>query len=286
MRLDERVRTLPRASTDCREIDVDVATVGASLTFVTRDGRKALRAVASPEELVPTAEALFVTLPPSPPPPDASASSAAPAPLAAPPRADVDRAFPRVEKEGTAVVFGASAGGRLGFPGPFASPTFSMMMGLVLSRWELGLRGQWDVAHASLGSPLPDGFRFSSWALLASIGRREPLGAASVSYGALAGVSYSIWAVPIPPNANGQGTVGNGENTSQDTVSTRTRTEPRAGLYFGASVPRRSWIRFHPEVVADAVVSRMGEGLVIDPSVRSMPWWSTTLSLMVEGEVP
>ncbi len=55
-------------SYDCGSVEIAVRpTGGALVTFITTDGRRAVRALLAPEELAPTLDALLVTLPPDPP---------------------------------------------------------------------------------------------------------------------------------------------------------------------------------------------------------------------------
>ncbi len=290
IRLDERVRTLPEASTDCQEIDVDVAEGRASLTFVTRDGRRAVREVASPDELVPTAEILFVTIPAAPPPPVAISLPPSPPPAVVTVRAPLPPAPPSPaapEHHGPSFLFHVSGGARFGLPGVFASPALAILAGLTVSGWDFALRGQWDPAHASLGPTLPDGFRLTSWAVAASVGRREGLGPVWLTYGLGVGASHLSWQFPVAlPADNSQGDGQNPSPPAQVAMVSGDKTEPRLGVYLGVSVPRRSPIRFRPEILCDAILSRMGRGLEIDPTIPPLPWWSTALSLGVEGELP
>lgn len=282
-RLEERIRTLPQASTDCREISVDVAEGHASLTFVTRDGRRAVRAVSSPDELVPTVEALFVTLPPAaPPPPPASATTSSVPPRLA--EAPASSANP-VDQSGPAIVLGVAGGARLGLPGAFAAPTVSVGAGVTIGHWDIALRGEWDAANAVLGSSPPSGFHVSGWSAALTAGRREPIGGAALTLGVLAGLSGVAWEVPDTSQSNAQGTSGNGSQSSGTSATTGSKIEPRVGLYFGAAIPRRARIRFHPELFADVVASRVGSPLALDPAFPSLPWWSAGLTLGVEWEL-
>ena len=58
---ESRVRALPAEAHDCKSVEVHVAIDGAVVVFTTRDGRQAVRQVATPAELAATVEALLVT---------------------------------------------------------------------------------------------------------------------------------------------------------------------------------------------------------------------------------
>jgi hypothetical protein len=265
MRLEERMRTLPRASTDCREIGVEVAPDRASVTLVTRDGRRATRSLASPDELVPTTEALLV----APPPEIEEPTTEEPAADAASPESDVS------------FLFGAAGGARLGFPGEYASPTVLATGGVTFSRWDAALHAQWDAVHAPLGSASPEGFRLSTFVLAASLGRREPMDSVWIVYGAQLGVSFLSYRAPRAANA--QGTSGDGDFPGTGPAS-GSKTEPRLGLYGGALLPRDAWIRFRSVLMVDVIPSRIGDELNLEQV--PVPWWSAALVVGVEGELP
>ncbi len=314
IKLEQRVRTLPQGSTDCQELDVDVVEGHATLTFVTRDGRKAVREVALPDDLVTTAEVLFVTLPPEPnpappaqppaavpppapppppppaaPPPPPPPVTLAPASVVLPPRPPATVPAADTERRGPGFLFGASGGLRIGAPSALASPALAVAVGAALWRWEVSARAQWDPAHVSMALALPDGFRLSWWAVMLSAGRREPIGPVILSYGALVGVAHLGWSAPlVAPPGGAEGMSGNNMGTTAPPPTTMEgdKTEPRIGLYFGTSLPRRSPFRFHTELCTDAIATRMGRGLEVDPSIPPLPWWSASLSVGVEGDVP
>ena len=105
-RLEQRMRTLTQPSTDCHDISLEVAESQATLTLVTLDGRRAVRAIASPDELVPSAEALLVV------PPVVAEEPVAPTRVAAVPAED-----------NMSLVLTAAGGMRLALPGDYVSPT-------------------------------------------------------------------------------------------------------------------------------------------------------------------
>ncbi len=174
-RLEERVRSLPSASTDCREIDVEVTGDKATVTFITRDGRHAIRDMSTPDELVPTVEALFVTLPPAPT--RAEPITITPPitpPIVQPPvamHAPIDP-LPDQERHVT-FLFGLEGGARFGFPGVYASPALGGFAAVGVRRWELGVRSLWSPVYTTLGTAQPDGFLL--WSLVQLPRRKYPL---------------------------------------------------------------------------------------------------------------
>lgn len=289
--LARRLDTIAVASKDCAAVSVHVTGErSAVIVFATRDGRHAVRHIASPSDLVPVVEALAITIPPVVDRPPAVVDGPAPSversppreqPLAASPSATPPPATPL--RENARVLLGARGGGRIASPGAFVAPTFGMSGTIAAGRWDLGIFGQWDPANVVLGGA-PNGFRMSSLGVGVSIGRREPLGrvVALVVGASLAAAITSQSGATANAGTNAS---GEGQGTG-DGASGSTRAEPRAGAYAGIAFPARSSVRLRTELAADVVASRIGRSLAIDPALPALPWWSLTASIGAEWEVP
>jgi hypothetical protein len=288
--LARRLDAIAVASKDCASVSVHVTgDRTAVVVFATRDGRHAVRHIASPTDLVPVVEALAITIPPafdrSPPvvdqpAPSVDVSPPREQPLAAAPSATPPPAIPL--REDARVLLGARGGGRLASPGAFVAPTFGVSGAIAAGRWDLGIFGQWDPTNIVLGGA-PNGFQMSSLGVGVSIGRREPLGrvAALVVGGSLAASITSASGATANAGTNAS---GEGQGTG-DGAGGSTRAEPRAGAYAGIVFPPRSRVRLRAELAADVVASRIGRSLTIDPALPALPWWSLMASIGAEWEV-
>lgn len=293
--VEDAAHALPSGSTDCAEIAIEVAKDRASVTLVTRDGRRAVRPVGSPRELAPTVEALFVTLPAptpassgTPPPVDATPPREEPAspPAAAPTLPAVDRTLPN------AFMIGASVGGRLGLPGAFASPGIAAHAGGHVGHWELAIRGEWNPISSVLGSGVPPGFRSTQFLFGLSGGRREQIGTVPIAFGLFGGAGHFAWTSPSTGQTEQQGgsegnvdeNTGNNEDNQDAALIEGSKLEPRAGLYAGTWFPRIGSLRVRPEILLDVVVSRLGRTLATESGV-ALPWWSLAIAVGVEGDI-
>ena len=167
-----------QGSSDCARIDIEVADPGAALTLFTLDGRLAMRPIGSPEELVPTAEALLVEAPP------AEAFELEEIEIAA------DTAPPRSD---TAWVLRTGGGAHFGQPGNYTVPMLIASGGFVRGGWETSLHAQLDVPSTPLGTSTPSELAVSSFAIGGSLGRRVPAGQASLLIGAQVALHSLRW---------------------------------------------------------------------------------------------
>jgi hypothetical protein len=258
------------ADGDCRAIAIDVSADPAFVVLTTQDGRQAVRRIDSPEDLRPLVDALLVTLP-APSTSDAIASTGQhPETAAAPP---IDHAQSAADKAMYLVVQ-ADGGARVSAPGGFASPSFGARLGAVFGRWELACTGQWDPAHTLLSGGTPAGFSMSRYAVGVAAGRRLLLGESTIALGLTTAVAV-VSEVGIDNGGPSAGQTGGA-----------TSAEPLVGAYVAFVWPHRSSLRFRSELSGDAVASRLGKTLVMDPSLPALPWWSATTTLGVEWVVP
>jgi hypothetical protein len=288
--LRSRLREPGATDADCGGIEVHAEGPRTSLTFVTRDGRRAERLVPRPAGLIAIVKALEVTIPESAPAPQEQSESASPLP---PKNPAPDRATPAAQEATSAeetkahfVIDGSSgvrvAGGGVHIrgsdqaEGPFTFGSVSLALGVGASvgPWEFGVLGQYDPAQAQWAGPSPlSGLSMSTFALGVRAGRRQHVGP-------LDGVVGLTAAIAVTDES---------QNTPMMTVSTQGAplseiSRPRVGVFAGLVVPRRARVRVRPEVAFDIVPT-----LVNSPSSGDglpLPWWSTSANLGVEWETP
>jgi hypothetical protein len=252
---------LPGRDTDCRAVAIVVEHDGAIVIFTTRDGRQALRRLDSPDELAPILDALLVTLQPRAP---SSGIARLPEARASSTTAGLEQQPVAVGPRAVAVFLGSTAGGRLSAPGAFASPSLGVRVGAVVGSMELAAFGLWDPAHLLMAGATPPRFSMSRYDAGVLVGRRVPVGAASIAFGATASVALVT------------------ESVEEDAFA----EEPLLGLYTAVLWPRRSSIRGRAELSADGAVTRVGSARRIDNTLPALPWWSAAASAGVEWEVP
>ncbi len=252
---------------DCATVVVEVRESGARLVFTTRDGRRAVRKLAGPDELGPTLEALRVTghveAPHSPESP-AVAPAAPAAPLVAGDRTpEPHKPAASPPEEHSAVHFGASVGARLGTHA-LVSPVFDAFGSLSLEHWEIGVLGQWESGYHELGDEVAAGKRASGLAAGIAVGRREPLGSA---LSLLGGASLGMAALD--------------EETAEHNP-TQGVAEGRVGAYVGAVVPRRGFTHLRARLVGEIVPNHVGRTPENTAGEPLMPWWATTFTVGLE----
>lgn len=257
---------------DCRAVDVIVGPDGgATLAFVTTDGRGAARALEAPADLAPALEALLVTLPPprapSPPPPR-EPSPATSVPVQAP-TATLPPAPPRPDLH---LLLGASAGGRLVWlPFSHASPAFSFRASVLVDHWEIGVVADYAPVHRPLVLTPPDGFALSTFAAGFTFGRRASAAGASFGYGTTLTVqSASEEATDIPAVAS---------TREIDTA------HPRFGLYGKVAYPERARVRFTTELGLDAVLGSLRDKAARQRQLPALSRFGVALSVGVEAAV-
>jgi hypothetical protein len=248
----------------CAVIELQVDGPLARLTLTTPDGRRATRDIGQPFEVVPTAQALLVTL--DEPPTDPNL----PRTLDVPPKVLVD-APDHPQQEGGAtwasrVLLGGAAGARIG--SGLITPVIGLS-GLISQRkWEFGVFGQWEPSYESLKKvPAPDwtGIGFTVGVML---GRREPLSARLEAIGgvSLAGALLHQESHHIHPE--------------QHVIA----AQPRLGGYTGAvwTARERRW-RGRLQLGADVSPQTPAAA---GPGIPTLPSWGTALTLGLETEVP
>lgn len=171
-----RARVAAEDALDCGSIEVEVTRQGtALLTFVTKDGRRAARGLASADEALPTLEALLaVPASPSSLPPDEGRPKPVPPP--APPRAAAPP--PAAAPSGPPAVWSvaAGAGARFGFSGAYGSPAFSLRPSVLVGKWEVSVSGEWAPSASYLPGGTPAGFSAWSFHVGFLLARRQPVG--------------------------------------------------------------------------------------------------------------
>jgi hypothetical protein len=277
---EARVRALPAEANDCRSIEVHVAIDGAVVVFTTRDGRQAVRHVATPAELAATIDALLVTTPPPAivePPPASTTGTAPSTPDRAPAKptaaGDSRHGVPRVDARRVETrAFGiVEAGGRLAAPGRFVSPLLSLGAHVVLDRWELGVDLTWEPIY-STSLPAPPGFDMLATVVGMGIGRREPLGRGfEVSAMGRAGIALV--------HEEREGELESGEPQGS-------RAQMRLGLSGSIIYAKEAPFRVRATLAGDYVPTKLGGGQSVDPLLPKLPSWGATLSIGLEADLP
>ncbi len=289
---------------DCRRIEVEVSGNGATLTFVTRDGRTATRALPAPSALRPVVEGLLVTLPMYAPRPPAAASNAASTPSAPSSSAGgtASAASSTSLASSTPPVASASASAppRRTPPPPAASsapsaPSTAPRDGTTAAESPRVLLAA--TAGVRLGTPhsffgpafgLDGSFAMARWEL-GAFGFWEPANAEHNSK-ALSGSSLSTLGLGVH--------VGRREPlgalqllyaatasvvriaASADTLATETVTDTRFGALVGIAWPQGSKYRFRVQLQGDYNPARHGQSLL-----SGLPRWSFGLQVGLETEL-
>ena len=266
--VDDLRPRLADALGDCRRVDVDVALDGAVVAFTTRDGRQAVRRIASPSDLAPTVEALRVTLP------SASTKDAAleqkPAPAMSP---DVSPKGQEPLAEAPAsplhLALSLYVGARAAWPGRFVSPVLGTAAAVRLSSWDIGIYGQWETSYASSGNLLPPGFQMSALGAGAAFARRASLSEA------VAGIVEGRLGLAV---VSQEGSEANGEVGGDD-------AEARLGLAFGVAIPQSAPVRLRSMLGADFAPRRFGRtSRPLDANLPPLPKWGITLTIAMESD--
>jgi hypothetical protein len=276
----EASSALPETATagDCARIAITTdGSEGATLTFVTTDGREATRSLAHPDELAPALEALRVRVPivrappvtQAPPAPVPVLPQPAPAkPEIAPMQTD-ERAS---ERSGAAAVFALQTGARSG--SSLVSPVLVLSAALAIERWELGVLVALEARYYDLGAGVPEEQQTGALGLGVGAGRREPIGNVELLAGVrtmIATLTHRVQEVSGPAQLPSQP-----EQTSA--------FEWRVGGYLGTVVPRQGFLRFRAELGADLVgsdrSSSSAPGYGSEPPVA--PEWAMTGLIGVE----
>lgn len=270
-------RLATAASHDCGSVEVAVRPSGGALvTFITTDGRRAVRALMSPEELGPALDALLVTLPPEPAQPE-------PAPVTPPstepprtPPAPLDTnlntskgAAPTAGAATPAEVHfhvGASAGVRFGFGGAYVTPAISLRPSGTFGAWELTGAVEYDPSYTYLPGGLPAGFKLWSFIAGLQVGRREAIGNVALGYGLGLGVA----------------SIREEVNDPDGTAKVADFGQPRASLYGRVIFPRRSSFRGTLDLGLDAALGSVKKRATLRNDLPDLPRWGVLLAVGVE----
>jgi hypothetical protein len=235
LRAGQAIEALTTDPSDCARIEIELerSTDAARLIFVTRDGRRAERHLAHPDELMPTVVALGVrgdsewSTPVLEDGPVAPARAAvAVSPLDSPPSEPA--AAPAEARTLFALLGGTRAGA-----GRLLSPVLAGAAAIELERWELGINLAVELQYFNLDLSEPD-VRTSAASVGVTVGRREPIADVDLLFGARSMVAA----------LNDESRKDSGE---------RGRAELRLGVYLGGVWPRQSSSRFRADLALDVV---------------------------------
>jgi hypothetical protein len=254
------VEALTMNSSDCARIEIEFerSTDAARLTFVTRDGRRAERRLAHPDELMPTVLALGVRgsseestpVPKDGPMAPARAADAV-SPLDAPP------SKPTAAPSEARVLFALLGGSRAG-AGLLMSPVLGGAAAIALERWELGVNLALELQYFDLHLSEPDG-PSSAASVGVTVGRREPIADVELLFGA-------------------RSTVAALSDESQKDSGEQGSAELRLGAYLGGVWPRQRSPRFRADLALD-VVPHKSSGAI---GRRVTPWLAVSALVGVE----
>lgn len=260
LRAGRAIEALTTDPSDCARIEIELerSTDAARLIFVTRDGRRAERRLAHPDELVPTVAALGVRGVNGSSTPAVEDGPAAPAraadavsPLDSPP------SNPAAAPGEARALFALLGGTRAG-AGRLVSPVLGGAAAIALERWELGINLALELQYFDLHLSEPDG-PSSAASVGVTVGRREPIADVELSFGARSMVAA----------VNDESRKDDGE---------RGRAELRLGAYLGAVWPRQSSSRFRADLALD-VVPHESLGAIGTPVT---PWLAVSALMGVE----
>lgn len=236
-----RLAELARKSqVDCRSIEVHPNAEPPEVVFVTGDGRRAVRSIASPEELADAVDALAVTFmvqeaepaaePTSgapdetPPPVAAKPEVTKPAPAVAAATPAPPSTQPPVTPQPDALPTELELVGEVGFRGgrSTGSPIISGGGTLELGRFEFGIAAQWETGYVGFEEEAADGKSASGVGTRLQLGARlHQSSALRVSMGvSLGAASVELTGGESPPAAR-----------SDDSL------EARLGAYASARTP-------------------------------------------------
>jgi hypothetical protein len=245
---------------DCASVEIAVRpSGGALLTFITTDGRRAVRALMSPDEIAPALDALLVTLPPEP---TRSEQPQAPAPQlvqtpvqTSPVQTQTISSSPSPPPE-VHFILGAAAGVRLGLGGPYLAPSFVGRPSGTFGPWEIAGRIEWNPRYAYLPGGLPPGFFFWSYKIGLQLGRRDSVGKVTFGYGLDLGVATVREEADDAPD---------GSERAVDT------SQPRAGAYARLIAPRAGTARATFDLGFDVALDRFKKGASSRNDVPTLP---------------
>jgi hypothetical protein len=254
------VEALTTDPSDCARIEIEFepSTDAARLIFVTRDGRRAERRLAHPDELMSTVLALGVGVASeesTPVPKDGPVAPARAADAVSAP--DAPASEPNAAPSEARVLFALLAGSRAG-AGPLVSPVLGGAAAIALERWELGVNLALELQYFDLHLSDPDG-PSSAASVGVTVGRREPIADVDFLFGARSMVAAL-------------------SDESQKDSGERGGAELRLGAYLGGVWPRQRSSRFRADLALD-VVPHKSLGAI---GRRVTPWLAVSALIGVE----
>jgi hypothetical protein len=235
LRAGRAVEAATTDPSDCARIEIELepSTNAARLIFVTRDGRRAERRLADPDELMPTVVALGVqgVNGSSTPAPEDGPAASAPIASAMPPL-DSPPSGPAATPGGARALFALLAGTRAG-AGRLLSPVLAGSAAIAHERWELGINLALELQYFNLDLSEPD-VRTSAASVGVTVGLREPIADVELSFGARSMVAAL-------------------NDESQKDSGERGRAELRLGAYLGGVWPKKASSRFRADLALDVV---------------------------------
>jgi hypothetical protein len=259
------------ATSDCRSVRIEVQPEGnALLTFTTFDGRIAVRMLHAPADMVPTLEALLVTLPVEMPI-ETQPAQEAPAPNALPPAAEPAKQVAEKQEPQQSshrMLFEGFTGARIGLDSAFFAPAIGMRATNFFAPWEIGVSGEWNPVYVPLmDSALPN---YSMWSFEANIliGRRKALEHLALPYGFSMGIAAVHAEMDSDPVTKGRIGIQ--------------AFQPRVGAYGGFVYPREGKLRFHGGLQFDVVLFRTRTDATEKRGLPNLPRFGMVMTLGLE----
>lgn len=258
-RAGRAIEALTTDPSDCARIEIELerSTDAARLIFVTRDGRRAERRLANPDEVMPTVMALGVRGVNESSTPVFEDGSMAPARADAVSPLDSPAPEPAAAPGEARALFALLGGTRAG-AGRLVSPVLGGAASIALERWELGISLALELQYFNLDLSEPD-VRTSAASVGVTVGRRELIADLELLFGARSMVAA----------LNDESRKDSGE---------RGQAELRLGAYLGAVWPRQSSSRFRADLALD-VVPHESLGAI---GRRVTPWLAVSALMGVE----
>lgn len=260
LRAGRAIEALTTDPSDCARIEIEIerSTDAARLIFVTRDGRRAERRLAHPDELVPTVAALGVRGASEISTPVLEDGTTAPARAAdAVPPLDSPPSKPAAAPGEARAVFALLGGTRAG-AGRLVSPVLGGAAAIAIEHWELGINLALELQYFDLHLSELDG-PSSAASVGVTVGRREPIADVELSFGARSMVAAV-------------------NDESQNDSGERGRAELRLGAYLGAVWPRQRSSRLRADLALE-VVPHESLGAIGTPVT---PWLAVSALMGVE----
>lgn len=270
--------------TDCRRIVVISDTAGATVLFVSKDGRQASRRIERPDELSALVDALVV----SDPRPHAEAEEAsggavarsfapaamAPAAELAPPAADVPgvgRSSGGRDAPGAARWLAAVGSGPKGGHSDDISPYTQVLLGRTAAHWEIGVFGRSNFEHSVALHGRQGHSRVGDVGGGVIAGARERIGPLTLVGGLNAGV-FAAWQKieRLPEHGS--------RSIPRDSFA-----EPRVAVYFGAVMATWKTVSLRTQIDGAFAVL---EHQAASADLAAFPRWTLGMTLGLEAALP